>query len=697
MTNFDADEVRPPAFVDRRLLLKATAAWPLAGIASAAMAGPASSQAPAAFTHPGLLHTESDFLRMKSAVAAGSEPWLSGWQALTSSGHAYLGPSPRPSATVIRGGEGQNYYAMTDDMRRAYQYALRWRVSGDTAYADAAVRFLDAWSSTLTTLTGNADRFLAAGIYGYQWANAAEIMRSYSGWSAEGIARFQNLLLTVFYPLSHQFLQVHNGADITNYWANWDLCSIAGILAIGVFCDRRDLYDEALTYYRTGRGNGALAHMVYLVHPGKLGQWQESGRDQGHCTLGIALAGLLCEMAWNQGDDLYGLADNRLLAGAEYVARTNLANADGSYPVMPYSPYSNKQGTSTAVSGAALPHWRPCWEVVYNHYVNRRGLSAPNVQAMAARMRAENDSSNADQPSHGTLTFTRTPIVEGSPPSGLTAHLHDGSVELSWWGSAYATGYLVERASSPSGPFTVLGQVAEPRTWTDKAADGAWHYRVTALSGSRRISKPANASIELPMSLYRRMAVNGAHEPDHPLKGGAIWGEGRNGRKALVLDGASAHAELPVGLLKGIGDFTVATWVWQNEARVWSRIFDFGSSDIAYMALVPCDNRGSMRFMVTGTTYFGEQRIATSAMPSGVWVHVAVTLKGQLGVLYVNGVEVGRNEAMALAPFQLGSTTQNWLGRSQYAADPYFSGRLQDMRLYQGALTADQIAALATI
>jgi hypothetical protein len=115
------------------------------------------------------------------------------------------------------------------------------------------------------------------------------------------------------------------------------------------------------------------------------------------------------------------------------------------------------------------------------------------------------------------------------------------------------------------------------------------------------------------------------------------------------------------------------------------------------MALVPCDNRGSMRFMVTGTTYFGEQRIATSAMPSGVWVHVAVTLKGQLGVLYVNGVEVGRNEAMALAPFQLGSTTQNWLGRSQYAADPYFSGRLQDMRLYQGALTADQIAALATI
>jgi hypothetical protein len=35
----------------------------------------------------------------------------------------------------------------------------------------------------MTSLTGNADRFLAAGIHGYQWANVGEIMRTYPGWA----------------------------------------------------------------------------------------------------------------------------------------------------------------------------------------------------------------------------------------------------------------------------------------------------------------------------------------------------------------------------------------------------------------------------------------------------------------------------------------------------------------------------------
>ena len=78
-------------------------------------------------------------------------------------------------------------------------------------------------------------------------------MRSYPGWSSEGLARFKTLMLEVFYPLSHNFLINHNDANITNYWANWDLCTICGILAIGVLCDRTDLYDEAIAYYKTGR------------------------------------------------------------------------------------------------------------------------------------------------------------------------------------------------------------------------------------------------------------------------------------------------------------------------------------------------------------------------------------------------------------------------------------------------------------
>nr|UKE83028.1 alginate lyase family protein [Pectobacterium sp. PL152] len=90
-------------------------------------------------------------------------------------------------------------------MQRSYRLAVRWKITQDTAYADEALRYLNAWSATLKTITGNADRWLAAGIYGYQFANVAEIMRTYSGWARTDFERFQNMMLTIFYPMSRNF------------------------------------------------------------------------------------------------------------------------------------------------------------------------------------------------------------------------------------------------------------------------------------------------------------------------------------------------------------------------------------------------------------------------------------------------------------------------------------------------------------
>src|SRR5258708_2697238 len=93
------------------------------------------------FVHPGLLFTQADFDRMASKVAAGQQPWLSGWNALTSNGYSQLGANPRPLQTVIRGGTGQNFAQMVIDIQRSFDTALRWEVSGDTRYADQTVRF----------------------------------------------------------------------------------------------------------------------------------------------------------------------------------------------------------------------------------------------------------------------------------------------------------------------------------------------------------------------------------------------------------------------------------------------------------------------------------------------------------------------------------------------------------------------------
>ncbi len=65
-----------------------------------------------------------------------------------------------------------------------------------------------------------------------------------------------------------------------------------------------------------------------------------------------------------------------------------------------------------------------------------------------------------------------------------------------------------------------------------------------------------------------------------------------------------------------------------------------------------------------------------------------------MGILYVDGVEVGRNSAMTLRPSSLGSTTQNWIGRSEYSADPFLAGAVDDLRIYNRALSPAEVQTL---
>jgi Alginate lyase/Ricin-type beta-trefoil lectin domain-like len=437
----------------------------------------------AAFVHPGMLHTQADFDRMRAQVNANAQPWRSGWDRLVANPHSQLSWTPRPTATIIRGGTGQNYSVLYNDIHAAYQIALRWKISGDTAYANKSIQILNAWSSTLTTVTGNADRFLAAGIYGYQFANAAEIMRTYSGWSAADFNRFKNMMLNVFYPLNHQFLIQHNDACITNYWANWDLCNMASILAIGILCDDRAKFDEAINYFKNGAGNGSINHAVPFLHSGGLGQWQESGRDQGHSTLGIGLMGAFCEMAWNQGQDMYGWSNSRFRAGAEYVARYNLGNS------VPFTTYNWGSGQSctpmshTVISSASRGNLRPVWEMVYNHYANRLGQSVPESAAYAALHRPEGgggdygpNSGGYDQLGFGTLTFTRTP--GGGPIANGTYKLLNR-----------ASGrYLDNLGATANGANVAQWQssASNNQRWQITSIGGGF-YKIICLTGNKRL------------------------------------------------------------------------------------------------------------------------------------------------------------------------------------------------------------------
>ena len=194
-------------------------------------------------------------------------------------------------------------------------------------------------------------------------------------------------------------------------------------------------------------------------------------------------------------------------------------------------------------------------------------------------------------------------------------------------------------------------------------------------------------------------AVDSSGNGNHGiLNGDPQWINGHSGG-ALDLDGNGDYVELPISSLLGsLTNSTFATWVdFSNEGGAWQRLFDFGIDTTYNMFLTPrMDTGGVMRFAITISSYNDEdQTTATGTLASG-WHHVAVTLDADNNIhsLYLDGELVAQNTNARYTPSSLGETTQNWLGRSQYSADGYFDGSLDDFRIYDRVLTAGHIRDL---
>jgi Concanavalin A-like lectin/glucanases superfamily len=176
------------------------------------------------------------------------------------------------------------------------------------------------------------------------------------------------------------------------------------------------------------------------------------------------------------------------------------------------------------------------------------------------------------------------------------------------------------------------------------------------------------------------------------LVGGATFGAGLQ-NNAVTLSGNSQYVSLPAGIVSGLSSFSITAWVKLASSPAWNRIFDFGNDTTTYMFFTPNDS-STMRFSITTAGATMEQQINTTSLPTGTWQHVAVTLAGGVGSVYVQGAEVAQNTAFTLSPSSLGSTTHNWLGRSEFAVDPYLNGQLDNVRIYSRALSAGEVQAL---
>ena len=346
------------------------------------------------FVHPGLLVTNSDIDRVKRKLSAKKDPWLSSWNALTSIKYSSASYTPRAVSSVDR---SKNGALLWRDAAAAFNLALRWKISGDAQYADASARVLVAWGSQLKSFGGADDKYLTAGLQGYELANAAELLRDYPPFARNGFATVTRMLTTLILPANIKFLNHGEPSEHNHrhFFANWELGNVASAMAISVLADDKTSWDFAINYFKNGTGNGAIGNAITNIvkEPGTgnlLGQGQEAGRDQGHSALDFQLLGVIGQQAWNQGEDLFAYDKNRILLGyvtkshctqnflltliftsAEYYARYNLG-----YDV-PFVPYTNYIVSYSVISPASRGAVRPAWELLYNHYAVIKRLQVP--------------------------------------------------------------------------------------------------------------------------------------------------------------------------------------------------------------------------------------------------------------------------------------------------------------------------------
>ena len=228
---------------------------------------------------------------------------------------------------------------------------------------EKALEIINAYAVTLQRFEGH-DAPLCA-IQGYWLVHAMILL------SDRQTIEWQRMIRRAMLPVIDKF-----EADSPYANGNWGAIVNRLRMACGIFLKDSAIYHAAIDYFLHANDNGSLPRYVSAT-----GQCQETGRDQGHTQLGLGALAETCEMAWQQGDDLWGALDNRLLKGFEYTAKYNLG-----YDV-PFERWTDCTGlyndwTAPGSMGRGLI--RCIYDLPYRHYVERKGLKMPYTKKLLA-------------------------------------------------------------------------------------------------------------------------------------------------------------------------------------------------------------------------------------------------------------------------------------------------------------------------
>lgn len=274
-------------------------------------------------------------------------------------------PKAIPVVNIGFGGSGIGHLEFTTDAKAAYANALAYLVTQNPNFANNLLRILKAWSTTCKTFIGpNAPLEAAWGTAAM--ARACELLKyTYNSTTPD-----TNTVINTFIDWVRRLLMPHLRGDTERYrlnWGfynNWHTSINEARLQFALLCNDLPEVNDCLQRYVT-------IFNAYVKDSGLTG---ETYRDSDHCCFGLAGLVQTCELAFHQGVDLYQLRNNLLHKCMETHAGML---ACGVFP-----PCVDK-------SKLIVYRWiQPCaWEIVYHHFVNRKGMEMPFTKQLLSRIR----------------------------------------------------------------------------------------------------------------------------------------------------------------------------------------------------------------------------------------------------------------------------------------------------------------------
>lgn len=288
-------------------------------------------------------------------------------------------------------------------------------------------------------------------------------------------------------------------------------------------------------------------------------------------------------------------------------------------------------------------------------------------------------------------------------PTGLKAKAQSASVRLTWQANADKDlrGYTILRAETDGtgpGEWSVIARDIKTTLYVDNACrpGHTYQYKVKALDTALNLSEASEAVEAAPSTtpaMTARWTFDGTildstdNLMDIAMNGDTLFANGhKEGAKALSLN-AKRYVQLPYEVAS-LSEMTFCAWVNCRSSSAWQRIFDFGNGTTQYMFLTPT-NGSNLRFVIKNG---GDEQIldCPSKLPVSQWKHVAVTIGKDKTAIYIDGEETASTTDITIRPSDI-CPVLNYLGRSQYTADPRFVGYLSDVRIYNYALNGDEV------